>query len=265
MTERVDGYLPLRGYAVISDGRTCALVGSDGTVDWWTLPTMAAGPTFGALLDAQAGGRMMLRPVPDAEAARRYVDDGGVLETTFRSGGGTVRVTDALTMSGGCPPPWRELARRVECLDGEVEMSWEVAPGNRFATAAPWSRTYDGTPLITAGRTSRSSSTRRVPPQFGGGTVSGRVTARPDTRSLLAVVATRRRPVPGPGRRRDRPSDRRDGRALGAVAGPDPLRRAVVRRGPPQRGRAETAHLRRVGCGAVRGDDLAAGADRRQP
>ena len=49
---RVDGFLPLRGYAVLGDGRSCALVGSDGAVDWWALPTMADDRTRDARLRA---------------------------------------------------------------------------------------------------------------------------------------------------------------------------------------------------------------------
>jgi GH15 family glucan-1,4-alpha-glucosidase len=52
-----------------------------------------------------------------------------VLETTFKTAGGTLRLTDAMTL---IPPgrltPLREVVRRAECLDGEVELEWDIAP-----------------------------------------------------------------------------------------------------------------------------------------
>jgi hypothetical protein len=148
---RRDGYLPLRAYAVLGDGRTCALVGTDGAVDWWALPRMDSAPAFGALLDPERGGRLTLRPAAHFESARAYVEGGAVLATVFRTATGTVRVTDALNLDGGGLSPWTELARRVEALDGEVVMRWEVAPGDRFAGTAAWARTFGDVPLISAG------------------------------------------------------------------------------------------------------------------
>ena len=58
-----------------------------------------------------------------------------MLETTYRSRDGAVRVTEALTLQNGGQLPWRELARRIEGLSGEVPMRWSVEP--RF----DWGRT----------------------------------------------------------------------------------------------------------------------------
>lgn len=145
------GYAALRGYAPIGDGRTVALIARDGAIDWLPLPYLDSVPVFGALLDAANGGRLELCPEAPFTTTRRYVGDTNVLETTFVTESGEVRVTDALNVGVAGRLPWSELGRRIEGLTGRVPMRWRVAPGTCFDTAAPWTRsTPHGTVLRSA-------------------------------------------------------------------------------------------------------------------
>jgi GH15 family glucan-1,4-alpha-glucosidase len=139
---RTDGYAPLRDYAALGDGRTVALVARDGSIDWLPLPDLDSPTVLGAILDAERGGRFTLQPEPPFSATRRYLPGTNVLETTFASDRGSVRVTDALTLPDAGLVPYRELQRKVDGLAGIVPIRWRLEP--RFG--------YAGWPLRLARR-----------------------------------------------------------------------------------------------------------------
>ena len=134
-TRRQDGYAPIQDYAVIGNKRTAALVALDGSIDWLCLPRFDEPTVFGALLDPAIGGRFALAPAGAFEVERRYVGDTNVLETTFATSEGKVRVTDFMSIGEARPVPWNELVRHIEGVSGSVTMQWRVEP--RFE--------YDGT------------------------------------------------------------------------------------------------------------------------
>ncbi|OBK97513.1 glycoside hydrolase [Mycobacterium asiaticum] len=137
---REDGFVPLRSYAPIGDGRTIALVAEDGAIDWLPIPNLDSIPAFAAALDSSNGGRLELAPSIPFTSQRRYLPGTNVLETTFSTDAGQVLVTDALNLGLDGRLPWTELVRRVDGVDGEVPMRWRIAPGTCFDTASPWAR-----------------------------------------------------------------------------------------------------------------------------
>jgi GH15 family glucan-1,4-alpha-glucosidase len=199
---RRDGYAPIESYAALGDGRAVALVASDGQIDWWPTPTMDAPATFAAVLDPDRGGCLELRPVADFTATRRYVPGTNVLETTFRTERGAVRVTDALSVGTAGPLPWGELVRRVEGVEGEVEMRWAVAPGDRFGSAQPWTEMHDGAASLHVGDQQlgvRSIDAGEVTVSHR--SVSGRFTSHAGSSGLVAVTVADSEPLflPEPG------------------------------------------------------------------
>lgn len=199
--DRVDGYAALRDYAAIGDGRTLALVACDGSIDWLCTPEFDGESMLGALLDAERGGAATLQPDCPYAVDRRYLADTNVLETTFTTSLGVVRVTDAMVMDDAGGSRLRTLLRRVECLSGSVPVAWSVAPRFGYGQVSPAvAPAGDGAMLSDATQHARVHAFGLGDSQLGDEGIQGRAELVLGDRGLLAIVIGGE---PPPDRQRD--------------------------------------------------------------
>ena len=197
VTERdTQGYADLRTYGAIGDGRTIALVARDGSIDWLPLPSFDSPPVFAAVLDAEHGGCIELRPTTEFTVERSYVPRTNVLTTTFHTATGSARVTDAMNTGVAGRLPWAELARRVEGLTGEVTLHAAVRPGTALNTVSPWVHdTQHGAVLRVDGLTMAVRTSGSTLVEVGEQRIDVDYTTSPGSRHLLGLVATEREPL----------------------------------------------------------------------
>jgi GH15 family glucan-1,4-alpha-glucosidase len=199
---RENGYLPIRDYAAIGDGRTVALVGLDGSIDWLCLPNVDSGAVFARLLDAERGGSFQLAPTEPFEAERRYEENSNVLQTTFRTTSGTARVTDAMTLAPGeVLVPQREIVRKIECLSGSTALAWSIEP--RFFFGRKRTRIERrGKRLIACSRAEALvlGAWGSGEPRVSDSRIDGELRLRQGEGALLSLTAAHHEPAFLPGR-----------------------------------------------------------------
>jgi GH15 family glucan-1,4-alpha-glucosidase len=232
--ERVDGYAPIADYAVIGNKRTAALVALDGSIDWLALPAFDSPSAFGALLDSRHGGRFSLAPTVPFRVRRRYLPATNVLETTFATDAGSVRVTDAMSRPIARGLLWNQVIRRIDGLAGRVPLAWRVEPRFGYAKRPGQAERRGETPVIVDGRDVLAvQSFGAGGPEGSSGGLAGRCEAAEGDVAVLALSAFRDEPLALP--RREHLLDALDATAdrwrrwLSGVSYDGPWRDAVMR------------------------------------
>ncbi len=150
---------PIGAYGFLSDCHTGALVGYDGSIEWACVPYFDSPSIFGAMLDRGAGSWRVGPYGVFVPAGRRYIPGTNVIETTWMTPQGWIRVLDALAMgawhdnahgSSHTRPPTdydadHVLVRVVECIQGMVQVEIVCEPMLDYgATPARWSTVQTG-------------------------------------------------------------------------------------------------------------------------
>src|SRR5262245_19850409 len=121
-------YLPIAEHGVIGDLHTAALVGTDGTIDWYCTPRFDSPSVFASILDAGRGGYYRIAPiVPERAVKQLYFPDTNVLITRFMTPHGVVEVEDFMPIHRD-PNQRRRLIRRVVAVRGEMSLQMECMP-----------------------------------------------------------------------------------------------------------------------------------------
>jgi GH15 family glucan-1,4-alpha-glucosidase len=125
----------IEDYALIGDTQTAALVGRNGSIDWLCVPRFDSGAVFAALLGDRDNGRWLIAPAGGLQRTeRRYLDDTLVLETTFHTDDGVVKVTDCMPIRGRTV----DVMRLVEGVEGRVPMHMDLTIRFDYGSIVPW-------------------------------------------------------------------------------------------------------------------------------
>jgi GH15 family glucan-1,4-alpha-glucosidase len=143
MSERIEDY------AVIGNCETMALVSREGSIDWLCLPRFDRAACFAAVLGDKDNGRWLIAPTdPNAKISRQYCENTLILETTFETDAGSVRLTDFMFRRDGVT----DLIRLVCGLKGTVEMQTELIVRFEYGSRIPWvTRRDDGRLQMVSG------------------------------------------------------------------------------------------------------------------
>jgi GH15 family glucan-1,4-alpha-glucosidase len=128
----------IHDYGIIGNGRSAALVGISGSIDWLCWPRFDSPSLFAALLDRTRGGHFLIAPTQPFTATRSYAPDSNVLVTTFTTDGGEARLTDLMPVMSEEEKafalfPEHEILRVCTCVRGIVELRVEFHPRPDYA------------------------------------------------------------------------------------------------------------------------------------
>jgi GH15 family glucan-1,4-alpha-glucosidase len=132
------GYQPIENYGIIGNMRTAALVGMNGSIDWYCSPYFDSPSVFGAILDDEKGGRFQIVPMAERVKSRQfYWPSTNILVTRFLHEDGIAELEDFMPV--GLPPEskwYHHLYRRIRCVRGTVKIRMVCKPAFDYGRAA---------------------------------------------------------------------------------------------------------------------------------
>ncbi|XHM65973.1 glycoside hydrolase family 15 protein [Streptomyces nigra] len=165
------GYVPIADHGLIGDLRSVALVGVDGTIDWYCCGAFDAPSVFASILDTERGGCFELAAAVPARTKQFYFPDTNVLITRFFTEDGVGEIQDFMPVGGTSAETDRHrLFRRVVCVRGSIPFRTRIAPRFGYGADAHTLRMIDDVAVFESAKLSLGL-TSTVPLEIGGADV----------------------------------------------------------------------------------------------
>ncbi len=128
-------YQPIENYGIIGNMHTAALVGMNGSIDWYCLRDFDSPSVFASILDAEKGGRFKIAPLTDQVTFKQfYMPETNVLITRFLSADGVGQITDYMPVGvSEQEPGYKSLIRHVRVVRGTMPLRVECSPAFNYA------------------------------------------------------------------------------------------------------------------------------------
>ena len=124
---------PIENYGVIGNMRSIALVGANGSVDFFCFPGFDSPTVFAALLDNERGGCFQIQTQLERRRVRQlYLPDTNILITRFLAEEGVAELTDYMPIGRDQDGP-NEIVRTVAVIRGKVDFKMRCQPRFNYA------------------------------------------------------------------------------------------------------------------------------------
>src|SRR6267378_2259615 len=167
-------YQPIENYGIIGNMRTVALVGMNGSIDWYCYPQFDSPSIFGAILDDKKGGRFQISAGADGVRHKQfYWPSTNVLVTRFLLADGIAELEDFMPVGLPSDSPGRHhICRRIRCVRGVSRISVSCRPAFDYGRQSHDTQIKANGAIFKSGSVSLALSTSALLSHDGQGGVS---------------------------------------------------------------------------------------------
>src|SRR5436305_6345015 len=130
-------YQPIENHGIVGNMHSAALVSRDASDDWLCLPRFDSHSVFGAILDADKGGRFRIAMAAASQLRQKqyYWPETNVLITRFLHPDGIAEVEDYMPVGAATAGPADQIVRRVKVVRGRMPLRLDCQPAFDYARA----------------------------------------------------------------------------------------------------------------------------------